>query len=1152
MMMLSCFLLVASLSARAYPAYDVTVRGLGAISLECDDGKARTVAIAYPRAHPNGVQLDEHSVISHSARAKARRSGRALPGCDAHSNCVVQVTAKDFGTDIPYFLLPHFHRSRGLYDHRDVVRFMPEWRKTFKLVPERELDFRFETREDENCTRIYLDGSLAGRLEGAVRVTGAKAASGLEIVRQTPRTVRAAVGCHELPPIPHRAHADLMSGARLSVGVGEQVVAGVPMTVWAPEQSVDQGRHRQTTANRDLVWNPMNERTPWATGPEYFQWRVPGKTWLTAHVLCADIPEKGREPWVGTHLALFGRGCTAGNIDFEAVNLADTASADRIRKVGTLTYRKDGRAVTTPLYLVTVRLEPATLGERGRGQPALDFEFVGAGRPDRYPRSSVQIFGCTLEEAPFSFSIDNPVRGNLFERGRDEQASELVVTANRDDVKGALEIEVHDPLFRPLKRMRQEFSIARRGENRRLRIDLSGFGIGWYGMDLTFRDADGGIVARHEAAFTVLHADDREAGYESPYAAWPLAGGKHGANTNRFEQLEVMRKAGYRKTWQPPCTNEAEGAAYKVTLSSPQIALKACPPPATRAEWEAWLDGTVGEYRKAFADFPHCTHIQILHESGGKTISAEVRDGVRGVRGPYRGWCDDWSAPTNRDAWLVFYCTEFAKRMKKEFPDKRIFIGNGSSSCERIAALCRNGFDLALVDELGIESKGFSSMPEFAANQESPGMLWALRETGRAFGYGHLGLNACNEYVFRPERTVGRDWPVRRIMQVTDYTLRDYLISLAHGCSIISTGHLEDCNDSYYETNWGAGGQCKFYPYSYPKRMFTALAVLTRALDRAEYVRRVPTGEITSYALEFRRNRRKADFAYALWTPRYGATVGLTFPAGTGVTRIDAFGAESPLAPGERGETTVEIGSTPTYVIATKAVESARVVAHATERPPEGTKELLRLSSATVVQSDRDLGSYGNGWGVPPPVKGKFDLHDVSDSDRGRALELRLVPEGEVPAVRWESASLQLSKPVRFRLSEVGGFGLWVRGNGSFSMCELLVRGVGRRERPQVLPMGRDRGFVAFDGWQFLSFDTVRDEKGRPRDWKGMDEVEIVAVVCGSARMALDPIEMVPVTAHLALGPIAVVPRAETASGSETVDRDEANDAMKTVEEKDL
>ena len=177
----------------------------------------------------------------------------------------------------------------------------------------------------------------------------------------------------------------------------------------------------------------------------------------------------------------------------------------------------------------------------------------------------------------------------------------------------------------------------------------------------------------------------------------------------------------------------------------------------------------------------------------------------------------------------------------------------------RIIAAAGEGMDafLTLISDTLLEAIGgelnAQTMPELNSNREAPGMLWALRETGRLFGYTNFTLNACNEYVFRPERTVGRDWSKRKIMQVTDFTLRDYLVSLIGGCDIISTGHLEDCNDAYYDTNWGAGGQCKFYPYSYPKRMFTALAVLTRVLDCPKFSRMVRTGENCSYIAEFRR-----------------------------------------------------------------------------------------------------------------------------------------------------------------------------------------------------------------------------------------------------------------------------------------------------------
>ena len=174
------------------------------------------------------------------------------------------------------------------------------------------------------------------------------------------------------------------------------------------------------------------------------------------------------------------------------------------------------------------------------------------------------------------------------------------------------------------------------------------------------------------------------------------------------------------------------------------------------------LDSSVAKYRAAFEKFPHCNVIQLLHEQGGRDLAPEVAGTRKPVRGEYRGWDFDTPGLSNKERgdWEVFYCTEFAKRIRREFPGKRIMIGNGSSASEKIASLIRRGFDLSLIDQLGIESKGFQTMPELNSNREAPGMLWALRETGRLFGRGRR-RDAAADFVLAFEGVVdeahGRD-----------------------------------------------------------------------------------------------------------------------------------------------------------------------------------------------------------------------------------------------------------------------------------------------------------------------------------------------------------------------------------------------------------
>ncbi len=1134
---------LAFAAGAAEESYEAAVKGLGAFTVARDGAKDATYTISYPNAGPfkGGLQRDEHKFVAYATRMRLVREKKLekLPPKTVYSNCVVWVRCDDSKDVVTYGLLPHFNMSGGLYDHNSVEKFMPRWREQYALGREREYTFAFTPEAEKDRLLVYLDGSLLAALPGA---------KGLEIVRKGAKPLPVPPGFHSLPALaPARANELLKSGATLSVGTGVKDFDGVKIDVWPPECSIDQSKARQTTMHRNLTWDPILARTPWLTGPEYMQWAVPGKNWRYAWVLCADIPMEGKEAILGTQLAKLGPGCTRGNVDVSKKAL-DEGDPD-VRKVGTLEYENDGRRVATPLYLVRLHLQPGKLGGRGENKLSLDFEFCGDGLWKWCKETSVQIFGATLEEAPYEWKAVNPVRGNIFEQGTDEQKCMIRLTAARDGVAGSAEIEITDPYFKTLKKEARTFSLAHRGETLEIPVDLSSFDVGWYGLFYVFKDSEGARIAEHEAAFTVLAPDDREAGYESPYACWPLKNGYHGSNPDPKEQLDVMRKAGYRKSWFPPVESEEEGRPWKVGKSEMynEGAYNPGSPTKTYADLVRKLDNSVANYREAFGRFPHCNVIQLLHEQGGRDIAKEVSEGKPAVRGEYRGWDFDTPGLTDKERgdWEVFYCTEFAKRMRREFPGKRIMIGNGSSSSEKVASLIRRGFDLSLIDQLGIESKGFQTMPELNANREALGMLWALRETGRVFGYTNFTLNACNECVFRPERTVERDWPRRKIMQVTDFTLRDYLVALVWGCDIISTGHLEDCNDAYYDTNWGAGGLCKFYPYSYPKRMFTALAVLTRVLDCPKFERMVKTGENSSYIAEFRRERKNPDWAYALWTPLYDAKARLSFPAGARVKCIDVWGHDLPFP----ADGVVTMESTPTYIVSSAPLASAKVVEHLGQGRSDHTYEMVspfNLDTVELCKTDvpQAMGDTGS---VRAAAGGTFHL-SMEQDDRvgGEVLVVALDKSTPAPpAVAWESGGVKFKKPVELAYRPGMRLAARIYGNSSFAKMAMTFKS---SDGMMDFASGFDtyRSYMCFHGWHVVEVQVPKELRVPGQKFL-VDELWF-----GAARQQLDPKEMAPLDDPLRLKELFVVMDAAEGNAALSDEAKGASAVMKTVSDKDL
>ena len=1119
------------------------------------------VSLSYPDRGWNagGKLRDWDEDISWSEFCDRQRKKKPMPKSTDYPKAFVSVNGTGwFGFD--YSMLPYFSPFNGLYRHARVVRDIDSWLKTYPLYPDHVFEFEFRYDAARDRLEAYLDGSYAGHApgKGALKRVVVKADS--SSVVEGGSFSRAVTVAERLSPLRGRSHDLLRSGAKLALDKKFEARVRAAMDVWDPSVSIDQGRHRANHPVRSLTDDPESKRTPWKNGPEYMQWTVPTAFYRTATVLCADIPDPKKKPVVGVSMTRFGT-ASVGSADQELVSLDVAKTNGNARVVGTLVYEQldekgKARKVTTPLYLVRVKLNPFKIlqyvndlkvyGKNGNGRLGrmlwgvgdyLDVEFVGAGTWEGYPRSSVQIFGCTLEKMDYSVVMDQSVRGNLFERGADRPETGVSVTAETDNASGCVRWMVYDALCRELAHGEKPFAIAKKGETTRLSFDLERPDVGWYGVDFTFLDAKGDVLGVHEASYTILAADDREAGCESPYAAWPLGGGYHNSDPNRRQQAEVMRKAGYRGSWQPPVERENE-FGFPLTCSNLGQGDLAgfCNPCGKRsaAELEKHLDRVVEKYRASYEKFPSCRYVQLLHEQGGRDVDACLYDPKKACRrGEYRGIDGDWD---------VYFCTEFAKRMRKEFPKLKIFIGNGSVSSEKVADLVRRGFDLDLVDQLGIESKGFGTMPELTCHREAPGCLWALGETGRYFGYSNLTLNACNEYVFRPERRVDRKGSSASIMKMTNYAVRDYILSLAHGCGIISSGHLEDCNDQYYDTNWGCGGQCTFYPFSYPKRMYTALSVFTRVMDKATFARAVPTGAHAAYVLEFKRDRKTRDYAYAIWSQTRTDSVDLVFPPEAKVRSVSTFGVERTVGKTSFSST---ISPSPRYLVSDRPVVSA---AFRSSVPKLGKRyvPLVEPKPGSFRESrprHLDWGLFTSSYGTPGMPTGDWKITEAKDPELGKVIQMDLVRTDPAPSpLLWEAGQLAFKKPVTLECGKgKPRVAVLVKGNGT----GMVALGYFSPEvRGPAYCFGKTAGV---DGWQLVEMTPPTRHLN-----KDITKVEVGGFLFGSARKAIDPVAMTDVSEPLQFGGLFLVDGSQPEETLSDADRRGASVMRNDVNDKDL
>ena len=167
----------------------------------------------------------------------------------------------------------------------------------------------------------------------------------------------------------------------------------------------------------------------------------------------------------------------------------------------------------------------------------------------------------------------------------------------------------------------------------------------------------------------------------------------------------------------------------------------------------------------------------------------------------------------------------------------------------------------------------------------------------------------------------------------------------------------------------------------------------------------------------------------------------------------------------------------------------AKVVERLADPVPEDARVIFRPTAENLVTLDEQIHDRRGYWGVPDATNGTFRTRTVRDAKLGDVFETEHVKDdARIPAVVWEGRNYGLTKPVKLRLSELRGFGLWIRGNGSYGKVKLLLSKDGS-PYPYEVECG-ERGYVTFGGWQYVDMDL--SEWTPACGWlKGADEVTL-------------------------------------------------------------
>ena len=689
--------------------------------------------------------------------------------------------------------------------------------------------------------------------------------------------------------------------------------------------------------------------------------------------------------------------------------------------------------------------------------------------PSYSVKSSVHVFGATLERSPVEFCVLPAVFSNSYLPGERAEMDASVRGIEKGDYR--LRWIIRDIDGKEIGHGGKDFKFSKDGEESKFSVPLQQKELGWYSVDFTVFNAAGKQLLAHTAYFSFLTAKNRKAGYDSQYFAWSHNRGVHG-DVHKPELLsELFGRAGIGTI--TPNLSEADFYPNKITVAAipwlrPIIQSKLKRAGGNKADWkfpaydsEEFVNALKKEVDDCIARFPHVKSALIFHEG-------------RGGRYPVEIFGETLPADENAEAAEKRNFDEamgIAQFYRKYYPQIKLEIGNCGDSSGVMASLFRIKFPAEYIDYIGEEwGGGLTKLAEDGLSRN----FWSLREIARKFGYDKP-VTANYEWKYRMVQHEG-------LRQNAIWSARDWLVAHAWRSPRIPFTSITDAGNFYYYSVWGSGLLSR-YPEVYPYPAYVAAATMTGILDCAKLEKQLDTGSATVYGLEF---RKENEYVYAFWTARGQVDASLSLNKDTEILRTSLFGAESKLK-SLNGRLAVTISDEPFYLTSPLRMNLANLGRRSFPLEAVPGEKTVAIASPMDKADDWKL-VMGKDEMLDVPVStspknmrfrkpGNFELRPCKDDEKGECLELELLKSEKQHLLIQEYCSVKLKQPIAVP-GKPDTIGVWVKGNSGWG--KLFFEFVDAEgEKWTSGPTGgfgcdvydlTDLASINFDGWHFVRF----------------------------------------------------------------------------------
>lgn len=896
----------------------------------------------------------------------------------------------------------------------------------------------------------------------------------------------------------------------------------------------------------ESMGNPAQFGGRWPTAlsvnPARIQFRVPNEHYVRLHMIAAAGDEPHSVPII---TAQFFKALAGYPESFAARVPLFTATAKDVVK---LPARLQGGKAGS-LYLVTIELDPGKLSRLGRlsplekdkdssapawvwkdDLPILEMELTKEVHQYRaYPDptcysyhqgglpSSVHVYALTLERSPLRMVFEPDKFGHVWTSPA--KPSYTATLGNRTAAARTVELTLstvsHDGSEKT--EQKQTVTVAPGDQDTPVKFDIGNLKrFGYHDVALTMKDGPQTWSEKRSLAY--LPVDTRERGNwedgRGPILGYWAWGGGHGT-PSRLQELEIMSEAGA----------ETLNGGFETNAPSEVLAFAQAHNFTGLIRFTAshWVTaGFNGKWNPAKPD----EMMTILQEgltkmeiSPGPLNKADMfmvfsEPGV----GPstYGNLPEYWGEPEYKltpDEERVFkeYLDKFlvcARLARKTWPDVRIMLPYGDPLF--VIPFLRYSEEVrSLIDGTALDMPAFERMPEQQLHQLVHHRLYEL--INEYHKYNKKPMLAVIEGTCANTNPGGLTWD-----EQADFYTRNFLIYFAYGVYRHPSGPTPfDCANYWGEEHYGCCGLFTCLPYAAPKPSYVAYATLSRHLNRANFEKWLPTGSLSTYALQFK-HYQTGKLVHVLWTIRGKRPVTL----GTGVRsqntedRIVMYDEDdnSTVLAEKDGKVTFTIDSSPCYVEGLTADPQVAL------GEPDHSDAILR-SPATAGRSTSakpaalavKLGNPGDGsWAIraerdeiyennsplqvarflgkmsvapadaPKEQGGPASSRPLESRDYARAskaLAVRLEKQDKERKVMPWYTCLAPKKPIKLP-GKASHLGLWVNAASDWGRVVYCLRdakgqrwiSVGTKEQWNCDDTHQWSSFC-FDGWRYLRFE---------------------------------------------------------------------------------